>query len=295
VNGILNLDKPAGVTSFDVVARVKHLLREMRVGHGGTLDPLATGVLPIFLGQATRLMEYMAELSKTYRAVVELGAVTATYDAEGEVIRRCDASDKTFAQVEAALALFRGDIMQAPPAFSALKQHGMPLYRLARQGVTPVVEKRPVHIYRLEMLDFNSPRVSLEIECSKGTYIRSLAYDLGEALGCGAYLKSLTRTAYGPFNITDAITLERLGAAASEGVWSELVRQMDTLLTDWTAVTLTKEQALGVVQGKVQALETEGERLRAYDTEGGFLAILKRDAETKLWQPHKVFCTQQRE
>jgi tRNA pseudouridine55 synthase len=289
VNGILNLNKPAGVTSFNVVASVKSLLREKKVGHGGTLDPLATGVLPIFLGHATRLMEYMAESPKTYHALVELGVVTATYDDEGEVTQRRNASGITAAQVLAALAPFRGDIMQTPPVFSALKQKGTPLYRLARQGQALVVQKRPVHVYRLELMDYCSPFASLELECSKGTYVRSLAYDLGEALGCGAYLKSLSRTAYGPFNITQAITLQELSTAASDGRWTELVQPMDVILSSWPVVHLTAEQTIAVVQGKGQFFEVEGERVRAYDAEGRFLAVLTLGCETNLWQPHKVF------
>jgi tRNA pseudouridine55 synthase len=289
VNGILNLNKTSGMTSFDAVARVKSLLHEKKVGHGGTLDPFATGVLPTFLGQATRLMEYMAELPKTYRVVVELGAVTTTYDAEGEVVRRGDASGVNSEKIEMALGAFRGDIMQAPPIFSALKQRGTPVYKLARMGKAPEMETRPVHVYRLELLEFNSPQITLEIECAKGTYIRSLAYDIGETLGCGAYLKGLVRTSYGPFNITDALTLDEVEAPAPANARQELIQPMETILSQWPIVTLSAEQALAVVQGKVQVLNVQGERLQARDKNGRFLAVLYRENETGLWQPHKVF------
>ncbi len=289
MDGILSLNKPAGLSSFATVARVRRLTRAPKAGHGGTLDPLATGVLPVFLGQATRLMEYMAELPKAYRAVVELGTVTETYDAEGKVLRQGDASGVMRAQVEAALASFRGDIMQVPPAYSALKQQGRPLYRLARQGAAPALEKRPVSIYRLELLDFVPPLLTLATEVSRGTYIRSLAYDLGEVLGCGAYLKALTRTAYGPFNITEAVTLEQLERAVTDGSWTGLVQPLDVILSAWPAVKLDAAQALAVVQGKALPFDITGTRARAYDPAGRFLAILCLDAATKLWKPHKVF------
>ena len=185
MDGILNIRKPSGPTSFSVVARIRKLVDESKAGHGGTLDPLASGVLPVFLGQATRLTEYLMEYPKTYRAEIELGVDTDSYDAEGTVTKTSDASGINLQDVTDALQRFRGEIRQTPPMFSALKYEGQPLYKLARQGQSVEISSRPASIYRLDIVSFKLPFVTLDVECSKGTYIRSLAHDLGVALGCG--------------------------------------------------------------------------------------------------------------
>ena len=294
MDAILNIHKPSGPTSFAVVARVKRLTGERRVGHGGTLDPLASGVLPVFLGRATRLAEYLMEYPKTYHATVELGAATDTYDAEGSVTSRSDISNITLKDVETALEKFRGEIRQRPPVYSALKQGGQPLHRLARRGQNVEVESRPVTVYRLEILAFELPRLTLEVECSKGTYIRSLAHDLGAALGCGGHLAGLVRTAYGPFDITDAVTLEQLESGIQNGAWRGLIKPMDCVLSRWEKITLDAEQAQAVLGGKGitlnQAVETR--RLRAYDTNGVFLALLQYEPDEARWRPYRVFAPQ---
>jgi tRNA pseudouridine55 synthase len=297
MDGILNILKPSGPTSFDIVARIKRLLHEPHVGHGGTLDPLASGVLPVFIGRATRVAEYLMEYPKTYRAGMELGITTTTYDAEGEVISRRDASNITLMDIEKTLVQFRGDIQQKPPAYSALKHEGQPLYKLAREGKAVEIESRAATIYRLGIIDFEPPLLTLDVECSKGTYIRSIAYDLGEALGCGAYLKSLIRTKYGPFEITQAVTLEQLQEAVERGAAAALIQPLDAVLSLWDKITLTGEQVEAVKCGVWQPLEApEGAvRLAAYDEHSDLLALLSFDEQKKSWRPRKVFLQAQAE
>jgi tRNA pseudouridine55 synthase len=291
VDGILNLNKPAGPTSFTAVSKVKHLLHERQVGHGGTLDPLASGVLPLFLGQSTRVAEYLLEYPKTYRAEVVLGITTDTYDAEGNITCRADATGIQREILEKELSAFRGVISQTPPIYSAIKHKGQPLHKLARRGDCITVESRQVNIYRLDLLDFQTPVVTLEIECSKGTYIRSLAYDLGQRLGCGAYLKNLIRTTYGPFDINKSITLPELEAAVENNAWQHLLHPADSVLSHWLAVTLTPEQIEAVKHGSAILLEDQsgGTRLRAYDGTGQLITLLGYDMGSGRWQPHKVF------
>ncbi|MCL2679639.1 MAG: tRNA pseudouridine(55) synthase TruB [Dehalococcoidia bacterium] len=292
MDGILNIAKPSGTTSFSVVSCVKRLSGDRRVGHGGTLDPLASGVLPVFLGQATRVVEYLMEYSKTYRAEITLGVTTASYDAEGEVLSRCDASYVTLAQIESLLPRFIGDIMQKPPVFSALKRGGRPLYELARKGAAIEIEARQVTIYRLDVVCFAFPRLILDVECSKGTYIRSLAHDFGEVLGCGAHLSGLVRTAYGPFDIKNAVTLEKLEESTADGTIPELLQPLDAVLTLWDRVSLTASQVEGVRCGVWLPLEGCGDKMRllGYDDSGKLVTLLTLDAEKNLWRPGKVFC-----
>ncbi len=207
VDGILNINKPCGMTSFSLVSIVKRLTGERHVGHAGTLDPTATGVLPICLGQGTRIVEFLVEATKAYRAEIELGVSTDTYDASGRVIQRGDPSGISQEQLTSALDSFRGLIQQTPPMYSAVKYQGKPLYELARAGITIERRSRPTKIHNLELVDWQPPVATIEIVCGKGTYIRSLAYDLGQALGCGAYLKSLIRQRCGFFDIRDAVSL----------------------------------------------------------------------------------------
>jgi len=186
INGILNVDKPEGKTSFYVVARLKRLTAEKHVGHAGTLDPIATGVLPVCFGQATRIAQFISNGSKTYSAQIELGITTDTYDRQGKIVERSDSSQITRHQLEEALSSFRGVIDQVPPAFSALKQGGRRCYEMARAGAKPELKSRKVEITRLELVDCRLPVIEVEIDCGKGTYIRSLAHDIGERLGCSA-------------------------------------------------------------------------------------------------------------
>jgi tRNA pseudouridine55 synthase len=296
LDGILNIDKPAGKTSYGVVARIKRLSGERRVGHAGTLDPDATGVLPVCLGKGTRIVEYLSGASKTYRAGIELGAATDTYDASGKIVQRGDPSGIDRAKLESALNLFRGPIHQVPPMYSALKHRGQPLYKLARAGISIERKSRAVTIHRLEIIDWQPPEVTVEVECSKGTYIRSLAHDLGQALGCGAHLKSLVRTRCGPFNIKDAISLPQLEEACRDGRWERFLYPADYVLQNLRALVIDEAAEKAMKQGNPLVLEpvdTQDNSVeilcRAYAPDGRFLGILRYVPDKSVWQPEKVF------
>ncbi len=294
MDGILNIDKPSGKTSYRVVALVKQLSGERRVGHAGTLDPLATGVLPVCLGQATRIVEFLADATKTYRAGIELGIATDTYDASGRITQQEDPSGILREQVEKALASFRGVILQTPPMYSAIKHQGKKLYELARAGITVERKSRPVTIHNLDIVGFQSPLVTIEVECGKGTYIRSLAHDLGQILGCGANLKSLVRLRYGPFDIENAVSVPRLEDAFRRGHWEHFVHPMDFVLSAWPAVVVD-EATEGVIRnGAPVALPMEpssasGNYCRSYTADGHFLGVLRFETEKGQWHPEKVF------
>ncbi|MCS6918869.1 MAG: tRNA pseudouridine(55) synthase TruB, partial [Fimbriimonadales bacterium] len=213
MDGVLNIDKPSELTSHDVVDALRRATGQKEVGHAGTLDPQATGVLVCLLGRATRLTPYLQELPKAYRGVIQFGIRTNTQDAEGEVFYQKPAPHLSLDQVRAAAERFKGRILQIPPMFSALKLEGKKLHELARQGQEVLREPRPVEIYKLEILSFEAgdyPTAAFEVECSKGTYVRTLASDIGDALGVGAHLKQLTRTAVGHFRLEDACQLSEL-------------------------------------------------------------------------------------
>ncbi|MEE8353422.1 MAG: tRNA pseudouridine(55) synthase TruB [Dehalococcoidales bacterium] len=294
MDGILNIDKPRGMTSFAVVAAVRRLSSERRVGHSGTLDPEATGVLPVFCGRATRVIEFLADTTKTYRAGIELGVATDSYDAAGRVVARGDASRVRREDLAAALEPFRGLIEQTPPMYSAVKHQGQPLYRLARAGITVERRRRKVEVSRLELIDWRPPLVTLEIDCSKGTYIRALANDLGEALGCGAMLSSLVRLRCGPFALEDAAPFDGLALAFEEDRWQALLRSADSVLGHWPAVQIGEELAAAVRNGQLvdigePAGEATGGYRRAYAADGSLLAVLRFEPEVGLWHPDKVF------
>ncbi|MEO8606737.1 MAG: tRNA pseudouridine(55) synthase TruB [Chloroflexota bacterium] len=284
--GFLNIHKAQGMTSHDVVAKVRRGLKIKKVGHAGTLDPLATGVLVVCLGGATRLSEYVMQSTKRYRARVYLGATTDTYDAEGEVQLRRDASYITRADVESTLAPFLGDIQQIPPMYSAIKQGGRKLYDLARAGDVVEREPRAVRIDSLEIMDWSPPEFTLDVTCSAGTYIRSLAYDLGESLGVGAHLSGLSRLASGRFKIEDALTLDDLLTAED---WMQFVIPPQTALAGWPAVHLTAEYADHILHGRaIQYPDSQITDLAfAYAPDGQLMAIVQ--AGDGLLRPHKVF------
>ncbi len=287
--GLLLLDKPSGPTSHDMVYAVRRGAHEKRVGHAGTLDPLATGLLVLCLGTATRLSEYLAGKDKRYAARVRLGQSTTTYDAQGEVTAESQALPER-EQVEAALAPFRGPQLQVPPQFSAIKRGGQKAYEVARRGEHIELEARPVEFYSIVLVDWQPPELTLEVHCSAGTYIRSLAHDLGQALGCGAHLAGLRRTASGSFRVQDAVTLEALNAAFAANAWQHLLRPPDSALADWPAVHLTADATQRILRGQGVAGETgPGEYARAYNAAGEFIAILRADAAAGQWRPHKVF------
>jgi tRNA pseudouridine55 synthase len=293
VSGILNINKPEGMTSFGVISRLKHLTGQKHVGHTGTLDPIATGVLPVCFGQATRISRFITESDKTYIATIKLGISTDTYDREGKITRENDFSNITPEQVTAALHSFRGTIKQVPPAFSAIKLQGKKLYKLARSGIVLKPEAREVTINRLHVLSIELPLISLEIDCSKGTYIRSLAHDLGQKLGCGAHLTKLERTRCGLFTIEDAVELSAAEQAVTGEGWEDLLHPIDYPLASYTKAALNNEQEIKVQHGLSIQLDTDIEAsaglIRAYDTKGNFIAMLDYDISTGLWHPYRVF------
>ena len=287
VFGLLNIHKPSGPTSHDIVARVRRGTYVKKVGHAGTLDPLATGVLVLCLGPATRLSEYIMRSPKSYRARVRVGIQTDTYDAEGTVIAE-DPRPVTRAAICAALEPLRGDIMQVPPMYSAIKQGGKKLYDLAREGQDVARPPRPVSIPRLELVDWEPPHATLEIDCAPGTYIRSLAHDLGQALGVGAHLAALERTTSGRFTARDAVPWTTLTTAMESGTWRDYLLPADLALHDVPAVHLDAEQTARVRNGNLIAAGTQpGELARAYDPQGRFIAVLERRGDH--WKPGKVF------
>ncbi len=247
-SGILNIDKPQGWTSHDVVARVRRLTGIRRVGHAGTLDPLATGVLLVCVGKATRVVEYLQQGKKIYETVIRLGETTDTYDADGQVVATATVPDFTLEDLDRALDAFRGDILQVPPMYSAIKQKGQPLYKLARQGKTVERPPRPVTIYDITILQWRKPDLTLRITTSPGAYIRSIAHDLGQALGVGGHIRQLRRVASGAFRVEDAITLEDLEAAGSD--WPRYLHGLRGALSMLPPIILTPQQAQRFLHGQ---------------------------------------------
>jgi tRNA pseudouridine55 synthase len=284
------VDKPSGWTSHDVVDAARRWLGTRRIGHLGTLDPAATGVLPLAVRDATKLVPFLEAGSKAYAGTIRLGAETDTLDAEGEVLRRHEGPLPDEAAVRAALATFRGEIEQVPPMYSAVKQGGVPLHKLARAGKQVERKAKTVRIDRLELLKYTRPDLDIRVECSAGTYVRVLAEDLGRRLGCGAHLAGLRRTRSGPFREADAATEPFLRRAAEQGeIDSKLVPAVNVL--DYPVVRLSAEEA-GQVRhgGDVQAPEaalTPGSRVAALDPSGELLAVLEVRPGRRL-QPLRV-------
>ena len=241
VHGVLLLDKPLGLSSNDALQKAKRLYRAEKAGHTGTLDPLATGLLPLCFGAATKFSQISLDADKRYLATLKLGITTRTADAEGEVLQTCEVS-VTREQVEQTCARFSGPISQVPPMHSALKRDGKPLYEYARAGIEVEREARQVTIYRIDVLGGQDDVWTLDVRCSKGTYIRTLAEDIGEALGCGAHLSGLRRTGSGPLTLEAAFTLEQL-AAMTEDQRDAALQATDMLLADWPVVRLDSEDA----------------------------------------------------
>lgn len=284
--GLLNIDKPAGMSSHDVVNRIRRLTGIHRVGHAGTLDPLATGVLLLCVGRTTRLVEYLVGHDKVYEVVVRLGQTTNTYDAEGEVVLERPFTHLTSSQIEQALEPFRGPIQQKPPIYSAIKKDGQPLYKLARAGVEVDVPSRDVTIHALEILAIDLPDVRLRVACSSGTYIRSLAHDLGEALGCGGHVIDLRRTAVGDFAAAAAVPLDALTAEN----WGEYVLAGDTAVSHLPRLDLTHEQTERLKNGQRPPRLTSqpaAPLLRAYDPARHFVGVVT--AYEEYLQARKIF------
>ena len=299
--GFLNIDKPAGLSSFDVVRSVRRAAGIRRVGHAGTLDPAATGVLPVALGEATRLVEEVLDARKRYRAVVELGAETDTDDGDGEVVARGDASAVAREQVEEQLAAFRGEQWQRPPAYSAVKRGGTPAYRAARAGTPLELEERRVITYAVDLIGFEPEegrpaRVAIDVECGRGYYLRSLARDLGRALGCRAHLGELRRLGVGPFRAADSVTLAAAEERLRAGDLETLVHAPDAVLTGWPALIVGEGAVAELRFGRdIRArrlwphrVAPQGRRARCYGPDGRLVALLEASAIPDAWHPYRV-------
>jgi len=293
ISGIANVDKPAGLTSHDVVAAVRRASRQRRVGHAGTLDPMATGVLIICLGEATRVTEYLIAGRKVYEAWVHLGVETDTYDATGAVVATGAAEQIPRAEIEEALAQFVGVIEQVPPMYSAIKRDGQPLYKLARRGIEVARDARLVEIQDIQVRDWAPPILHLNITCGKGTYIRSLAHDLGQALGCGGHLARLVRTASGRFTLAEATPLDALLEGLRQRGGEPHLLPLDAALSDYPALTVDAETEVRLRYGQAvelpDASPSASGHLRAYGPDGTLVALLRYDTATARWQPDKVF------
>ena len=300
-DGVLNVNKPAGFTSHDVVAKLRGILRQKKIGHTGTLDPDATGVLPVCLGKATRLCQFLTDETKSYEAVLLLGQETDTQDAGGHVtaVHPADCTEEEFR--EAAYS-FRGPQMQIPPMYSALKKDGKKLYELARAGIEIERDPRPVIFYEIEILDISLPRARLHVTCSKGTYIRTLCHDIGTRLGCGACMESLVRTRVGRFRLEDAVTLEEISKAAGEGRLAEYVVSVEEMFSHLPcAVTDPSADRLSHNGNKVPVSKVYTEngqdtggisagddvQVRLYDSGRTFIGIFVREGDC--WKPRQMF------
>ena len=271
MNGIVIVDKPQGWTSQDVTARLRRVFDTRRIGHGGTLDPMATGVLPVFVGRATRAVECVGHAEKTYETVVLLGKRTDTQDVTGRVLEERPVS-LSLADVEAVLPQFRGEILQVPPMYSALKVNGQKLCDLARKGQQVERKPRPITIFELTLLSFEENRLRLRVRCSKGTYIRTLCDDIGAALGTLGCMESLRRTQAGDYSITEAVPLETLLETDSPETY---LRGMDSMFTRYPAVTLTPNQEKRCRNGNSFTRPMANGIYRAYGANGEFLMLAK--------------------
>lgn len=271
MDGIVIVDKPSGWTSQDVVSKLRGVFKTRRIGHGGTLDPMATGVLPVFVGRATRAVEFFEHAEKTYEATLRLGISTDTEDITGEVLEEkpVNVTEEQFLET---LNHFRGEIFQIPPMYSAIKINGQKLCDLARKGREVERKPRPVTIYALDCLSFEGQTAKLRVHCSKGTYIRTLCKDIGEALGCGGCMESLRRVTAGEYVISQAVTMETLVNAEDPGIF---LLPTDSLFASYPAVTLTEKQTLRCRNGNAFSVSLEPGTYRAYSSEGEFLMLSK--------------------
>ena len=271
MNGIVIVDKPQGWTSQDVTARLRRVFSTRRIGHGGTLDPMATGVLPVFVGRATRGVEFFEHAEKTYETVLRLGLTTDTEDITGEKLEEREVSF-TSERLEEVLESFRGDILQVPPMYSALKVNGQKLYDLARKGKTVERQPRPITIHELTLLEEGQETLRLRVRCSKGTYIRTLCKDIGEALGCGGCMEALRRVSAGEYGIAEAVPLQELLETEEP---EKYLRPVDSMFRNYPAVTLTENQEKRCRNGNSFSVKLEAGTYRAYGKDGAFLMLAK--------------------
>jgi len=287
--GLMIVDKPVGPTSHNVVSLVRRGTKIRKVGHAGTLDPRASGVLVLCLGAATRLSEYLSTSDKCYQAVIRFGSTTRTYDSDGEVTRQSDVVPR-LKDIEEVLPSFLGEIDQVPPPFSAIKVHGKKAYEMARQGQDFDLQPRKVTIRRLDVAAYAPPDLSLSVECSAGTYIRSLAHDLGEMLSSGAHLAGLRRSRSGPFSIEDAIPFPMLEVAFLTGKWEQYVRPAADALPEFRSVAVDAEGLERIRFGhRIPAATGSSGMAKAVGPDGELIAILEAVEGGAEWHPRKVF------
>ena len=294
--GFLNINKPAGMTSMDVIRIVRRLTGQRKVGHGGTLDPDATGVLPICIGRATRFIDRFVQGRKVYEATATFGTSTDTYDASGRVTAESDASTITREAIETALPAFTGEIKQIPPMYSAIKVKGVRLYKLAREGKEIEREPRDVVVHGLDITSWESPTLGLRIECGSGFYARSVIHDLGLALGNTAHMATLIRSQVGQFTLDEAVTLEELEQATEIGDWQQLLHPIDAALLDLPAVVVdpVQEEAIGFgksIQPGVGAISGAESQVRAYNRDGELIALMNYDPILGQLNPVRVLTT----
>jgi tRNA pseudouridine55 synthase len=289
ISGVLVVDKPVGLTSHDVVQIIRKGTNIRRAGHTGTLDPRASGVLVVLIGPAVRLSEYVSASDKRYQAIIRLGTTTDTYDADGRVVSSSPVT-VTEEQFEKVLKQFIGEIEQVPPPYSAVKIKGRKAYELARDGEEVDLQPRKIQVYNLELLEWAPPEAVIDVYCSSGTYVRSLAHDLGEALGCGAHLVGLRRTKSGRFTLRDAVPLRKLREAFDAGNWYQYLIPAAEALSDWPAVELSTEQVEAIRHGhRISAQPGATGWARGISEQGELVALLEVDPATAEWQPRKVF------
>jgi len=298
ISGALVIDKPVGMTSHDVVQAIRNGTGLRRAGHTGTLDPRASGVLVILVGPAVRLSEYVSASDKRYQAIIRLGGTTDTYDAEGKFTPTKDPANITEAEFEEALKTFVGEIEQTPPPYSAVKVQGRKAYEMARKGEDVELEPRTITVHHLEVLEWTPPEVVIDVHCSSGTYVRSLANDLGKKLGCGAYLVGLRRTKSGKFTLRDAVPLRKLQEAFTAGNWYQYLIPAAEALGDWYAIELSPDEVEAVRHGhrvKAKPADIGQEKVRGVSTQGELVALMlpaeNPEDGSPEWQPKKVFFT----
>lgn len=292
LDGIINIKKEKGYTSHDVVARLRGILGQKKIGHTGTLDPDAVGVLPVCLGRATKLCDLLTDKEKTYRTVLLLGKETDTQDISGRVVRECDVPVGQ-EEIRRCIQGFQGDSMQIPPMYSACKVQGKRLYELARKGIEVKRDPRPIHIRQITILDMSLPRVSMEVVCSKGTYIRTLCSDIGQRLGCGGCMEELVRTQVGPFSLERALSLGQVEALRAEGRVQESLTSIEQMLAAYPKITCTDKEDRLVDNGNPLPVEGHGPQIlgwaRVYDSQGIFKGIYQHKQGTGKYFPVKMF------
>ncbi len=297
IHGVVNIYKEKGYTSHDVVAKLRGIVGQKKIGHTGTLDPDATGVLPVCLGKATKLCDMLTDKSKTYETVLLLGKTTDTQDITGTVLSECKTEHVDSDAVIKCIGEFVGDYLQVPPMYSALKVNGKKLYELARQGVEVERKARPVVIHAIRILEINLPRIRMEVFCSKGTYIRTLCHDIGAKLGCGGCMEELVRTKVSCFQIEDSLTLDEVARKKAEGKLEDVVIPIDQMFSEYEAVTLKEEFAAFAYNGNMfmpkhilRKIElADGKQVRVYDEAGRFIAIYAFEKEKWMFKIVKMF------